>query len=471
VGGYFAFFAGSGSKAIQSIAVMPFVNESGNKDIEYLSDGMTETLINSLSQLSNLNVKARSSVFRYKGKETDPQTIGKELNVEAILNGRITQRGDQLTLSLELINAQTENVLWGNKYERKSSELVSLQAEIARDVSSKLKTKLSGKDEQKLTKEYTSNPKAFEAYLKGRFYWGRRTGDNLKKGITFFNQAIELDPNYSLAWSGLADSYAVLPYYTLTPGKEAYPKARDAAEKAVDLDPELAEARTSLASAIQNQFDITGAEKEFKAAIKLNPKYATAHQWYGQVLMVKGDLEGALRETRKSSELEPFSAVKSLSVGMQLYFLGRDNEAIAQFRKGLEIDGNFAFTHRYLGYVLAKQGKYDEALSEMKKAAEQDPLHFTPGIGYVYALSGDTQKAREILRQELDRRKLEGYVDMNIATIYVALGEKEKAIESIEEAFREDAFDLQWVKADPVFAILNTEPRYQALLKKIGFPE
>jgi len=339
---YFAFFTATDTRQIRSIAVMPFVNESGNKDIEYLSDGMTETLINSLSQLTNLNVKARSSVFRYKGKENNPITIAKELNVEAILNGRITQRGDQLTLSLELINAQTENVLWGKKYERKSSELVTLQTEIARDVSGKLKMRLSGEDEQKLTKEYTANPKAFEAYLKGRFYWGKRTGDSLKQGIVFFNQAIELDPNYALAWSGLADSYNVLYWYTSIPWKETYPKARAAAEKAVALDPELAEARVSLASNLYERWDITAAEKEFKAAIKLNPKYATAHHWYGGLLVDMGDLDGALRETRKATELEPFSTVMSEQVGQLLFMLGRDSEAIAQFRKTLEMDGNFS---------------------------------------------------------------------------------------------------------------------------------
>ncbi|MDH3492148.1 MAG: FlgO family outer membrane protein [Acidobacteriota bacterium] len=471
VGVGYWFFGNSRANQINSIAVMPFVNETENKNIEYLSDGMTETLINSLSQLPDISVKARSSVFRYKGKEFDLKKIASELNVEAILTGRIVQRGEEITLNLELIDPQSETTIWGNKYVRKSSELVTLQTEIARHVSSKLKPKLSGEDERKLTKEYTENPEAFEAYLKGRFYWEKRTGDNLKQGIISFNQAIELDPNYALAWSGLADSYSVLAFYTSTPGRETNLKARAAAEKAVALDPELAEARTSLAETMFHQFDITGAEKEFKAAIKLNPKYATARQWYGQLLMVKGDLEGALREAQKASELEPFSAVISQGVGEQLYHLGRDNEAIAQFRETFEIDRDFGFAHRYLGYVLARQGKYDEALSEMKKAAEQDSIHFAPAIGYVYALSGETQKAREILRREMDRRKREGVVDMHIATIYVALGEKEKAIESLEELFREKAADLAWIKAEPVFVSLRDEPRYTALLKKIGFPE
>src|SRR6266705_1158819 len=246
IAGYF-YFSRKSNASIQSIAVMPFVNASGNADLEYLSDGMTETLIRSLSQLPNLNVKARSSVFRYKGKETDAKTICKEFDVPAILNGRLTQRGDQLTLNLELIDAQTENVLWTDQYDRKSSDLVSLQNEIARDVSTKLRTKLSGTDKQKLAKTYTTNPEAYRLYLQGRFYWNKREEKDFRKAVEYFNQAIALDPNYALAYVGLADSYALLYSFGFMPPTEAIPKARDFARRASSLDDSMAEPHATLA--------------------------------------------------------------------------------------------------------------------------------------------------------------------------------------------------------------------------------
>src|SRR5262245_24103378 len=245
IGGYF-YFSRNRSLAIQSIAVMPFVNESGNADVEYLSDGMTETLIGSLSQIPNLNVKARSTVFRYKGKATDAKSVGKELNVQAVLNGRVMQRGDQLTLSLELVNTNTENVIWTEQYNRKQADLVTLQSEIARDVSSKLKTKLSGDDQAKLAKTYTTNADAYKLYLQGRFYWNKREEKEFRRAVDYFNQAIALDPNYALAYAGEADAYALLGTFGFMPSAEAAPKAQDFAARASALDPGLAEPHTTL---------------------------------------------------------------------------------------------------------------------------------------------------------------------------------------------------------------------------------
>ena len=269
---FFAYRYVTSTKQIESIAVMPFVNESGNADSDYLSDGMTETLINGLSQIPELNVKARTTVFRYKGKEIDPKKIAAELGVQAILTGRVVQRGDALTLNLELIDAQTENILWGNRYERKSSELVALQTEIARDVSSKIKSKLSGADAAKVGKNYTTNPEAYQLYLKGRFFWSKLTPDGLQKSLEFYAQAIEVDPNYALAYAGLADSYNLLGSYGFWPIKESHPKARAAAEKALTLDGDLSEAHASLATVIADYYwDWAAAESHFKRAIELNP--------------------------------------------------------------------------------------------------------------------------------------------------------------------------------------------------------
>ena len=251
---------------------MPFVNESGNADFEYLSDGMTETLIGSLSELPNINVKARSSVFRYKGKTTDAKTIGKDLSVQAVLNGRVMQRGDQLTLSLELVNADTENVIWSGQYSRKQSELVSLQSDVARDVSSKLKTKLSGVDQQKLTKTYTTNAEAYQLYLRGKFFWNKRTGEALKQAVGFYNQAIERDPNYALAYSGLAETYVLFSSYDVASAKDSMPQAKAAAQRALEIDESLAEAHTALGFYLSNyDWNREGAEKEYRRAIELKP--------------------------------------------------------------------------------------------------------------------------------------------------------------------------------------------------------
>ncbi len=263
--GFFGYrYLNSSAKQIESIAVMPFVNESGNADVEYLSDGMTETLINSLSQIPSLSVKARSSVFRYKGKELDPKKIASELNVQAILTGRIIQRGEQMTLNLELIDARTENTIWGNKYERKSSDLISLQSEIALDVSNKLKTKLSGADEQKVTKTYTANPEAYQLYLKGRFQWNKRTAESLKQAAEFYKQAIEKDPNYALAYSGLAETYVLFSVYSVALAKDSMPQAKAMAMRALEIDDSLAEAHTALGEyLIYYEWDRVAGKRNF----------------------------------------------------------------------------------------------------------------------------------------------------------------------------------------------------------------
>ncbi|MCA1637580.1 MAG: protein kinase [Acidobacteria bacterium] len=301
---------------IESIAVLPFVNESGNADNEYLSDGMTETLISSLSQLPRLSVKARSSVFRYKGKEINPQTIGKELNVQAILNGRVLQRDDQLTLRLELVDARNENVIWSEQYNRKQTDLVSLQTEIARDVSNKLKTKLSGTDEKKLSKNYTENTEAYQLYLKGRYHWNKRTGADVRKSVEYFQQAIDKDPTYALAYAVLAEAYILIPNYTNTPPHDAFPKARAAAEKALEIDETLAEAHNALADILyEYDWKFAEAEREFKRAIELNPNYATARHWYAEYLLVLGRNEEAIAEVKRAQELDPLSLIINSMVG------------------------------------------------------------------------------------------------------------------------------------------------------------
>ena len=328
VGGYF-YFTRKTTDTIQSIAVMPFVNESGNSDVEYLSDGMTETLIGSLSQLPNLNVKARSSVFRYKGKETDAKTIGRELNVQAILNGRVVQRGDQITLSLELVDVLTENAIWSQQYNRKQTDLVTLQSEVARDVSSKLKSKLSGADVAKVEKTYTANPEAYQLYLKGKFFWNKRTGGSLKQAAELYQQAIEKDPNYALAYSGLAETYVLFSSYDVAPATDSMPQAKAAALRALEIDDSLAEAHTALGFYLSNyEWDRDSSEREYRRAIELKPNYSTAHHWLGADLGNVKRLEESIAEMRRAEELDPLSPIIGTNLADMLVYARRYDEAI-----------------------------------------------------------------------------------------------------------------------------------------------
>ena len=331
--GYFAFFPGGGNDPIDSIAVMPFTSTNNDPDTQYLSDGLTESIIYNLSKLPQLKVLPTSTVFRYKGKEKTAEALGNELGVRAVLFSRITQRGDDLKISTELIDTKQNKVIWGEQYTRKVNDALSIQKEISKEISDRLQLKLTGEDEKKLTKTYTINPEAYQAYLKGRFHWNKRGKEDIKKAIEFFKEAIEIDPNYSLAWSGLADSYTLLTYNLGTPAKETMQKARSAAEKAIALDPDLAEAHTSLA-AILNLFhrDSAGAEKEFQTAIRLNPKYATAHQWYGTLLGSIGKPDDAIREVKVAQQLEPLSFAINRSFGEFLFFTRRFDEATKQYK-------------------------------------------------------------------------------------------------------------------------------------------
>ena len=455
---------------IASVAVMPFVNESGNAELEYLSDGMTETLISSLSQLPNLNVKARSTVFRFKGKETNPQTIGKELNVQAILNGRVVQRGDQLTLSLELIDAQTENVIWSEQYNRKQADLVSLQSEIARDVSSKLKSKLSGADQQKLAKTYTTNSEAYKLYLQGRFYWNKREEKDFRKAIEYLNQAIALDPNYALAYAGLADTYALLSAFGFMPPTEGVPRAREFARQAVSLDGGLAEPHTTLGYlSLTYDYDLAGSEREFRQAIELNPNYATAHQWYGEMLLNGGRLDEASAEYRRALEIEPLSLPINWDLGRFLYMSRRYDESMAQHKKTLELDPGFARAHRTLAEVYRVKGDYAKAVEERAR---------------FFDLIGQPQNAA-LIRATFARGGWLGFLrlvtaensplkDSNnnwvVAKAYLDLGQKDKAFAELNKAYENRLSSLCWLKVEPQLDSLRSDPRYQQLLQKMGFP-
>lgn len=469
----YRYFASANSKQIQSIAVMPFANDSGSADVEYLSDGMTETLIKSLSGLPGLDVKPRSSVFRYKGKDTDLQTIGKELNVQAILNGRVAQRGDQLTLSLELVDVQKNSVIWTEQYQRKQSDLVSLQSEIAKDVSTKLLAKLSGAEETKVTKAAAADPEAYQAYLKGRYYWNRRTTLNIKKAIEQFKFATDRDPNYALAFVGLADCYAVLNEYAGTPTSETVPLARAYAERALALDPQLAEPHATLAFVHEHSWEWSEAEKEFKLAITINPNYPTAYHWYSILLKGLGRNDEAAAMIKRAQELDPLSSVIAVNI-TRLYQLQNNHEAsIDNSLKIIELDPNFGPAHQYLGLSYLKLGRNAEAITEMEAAVE---LSNRSGIslgdlGYVYASTGKKAEALNVIKELEGKYERKEAIGQYIAAVYAGLEEKDRAFEWLEKDFEARNGKLAEIRWQLQFEALRDDPRYRDLLNRTGLPE
>jgi len=454
------------SGTISSIAVMPFVNEGGNQEAEYLSDGMTETLISSLSQLPNLNVKARSSVLRYKGK--DPKTAGQELHVQAVLNGRVIQRGNDLTLSLELVDVQTENVIWSERYNRKQTDLVSLQSDIARDVASKLKIKLSGADEQKLTRTYTQNADAYRLYLQGRFYANKRTPKDLRKAIDFFQQALRIDPNYSVAYAGLGISYGYLTTYGDVPASETFPRAREFTLKSIELDNTLAEPHLALGllNFLQDH-DFAGWEHESQLALAANPNSADAHRLNGLRLQYLGRFDEALVETKRALEIEPLSTAVNVSYSLSLFYSGRIEESEAQLKKTIELTPDLWFSHYYLYYLYRFKANYLQAVEELAKSKDlRDETEAAKLIRESFAKGG----WQGFLRAATDdaRMKINPYT---LAGLYAELGNKDRAFAALNEAVNKSDQSIGFVKIDPFMKPLHDDPRYAALLKRVGFPQ
>jgi serine/threonine protein kinase/tetratricopeptide (TPR) repeat protein len=471
--GYFAVSRGGSAKQISSIAVMPFVNESGNADVEYLSDGMTETLIKSLSNLSNLDVKPRSAVFRYKGKDTDLQTIAKELNVQAILNGRVAQRGDQLTLSLELVDVQKNSVMWTEQYQRKQSDVVSLQSEIARDVSTNLKAKLSGADETKVTRTATADPEAYQAYLKGRYYWNRRTAENLKKAIEQFKSATDRDPNYALAFVGLADCYAVLNEYAGTPTSETLPQSKANAERALAIDGQLAEAHATLGLVNDSSWQWGESEKEFKRAIELNPNYPTAYHWYSILLKNVGRNDEAVAMIKRAQELDPLSSVIAVNISRMYHLQNNYDASIENSLKIIELDPNFAPAYEYLALSYLKLGRNAEAIAAAEKAGD---LSKRAGIalgdlGYVYAAVGKRAEAIDKIKELEEKYIRKEAIGQYIAAVYVGLGDKDRAFEWLEKDFQARNGKLAEIRWQIQFEPLRDDPRFKDLIKRIGLPQ
>ena len=455
--------------SIKSIAVMPFINESGSPDVDYLSDGMTETLINSLSQIPNLRVKARSSVFRYKGKEIDPRKIASELDIQAILTGRVVQRGEQLILNLELIDAQTENSLWGNKYERRSSDLVSLQNEITRDVSNRLKPKLSGVDAAKVEKTYTANAEAYQLYLKGRFYGSKRTAKDAQKSIEYFQQAVAIDPNYALAFAGLAESNWFLALYSYPQVNEVIPKARELALKALELDNSLAEPHSILGVICLNyDHDFTCMERETKLSIELDQNYSEGYRRYGLLLQDLGRFEEARVHVKRALEIDPLSPVTNFQIAQVLFFERKYEESETQSKKNVELDPNFWYGHCQLFYVYRMKRDYASAVEELAKVQDARGEPDAAKLIRESFAKGDWQGFLRRITEERTRLRLYPYF---VATFFAELGEKDKAFAELNEAIETKDQHAAWMKVDPYINQLRDDPRFQVVLKRAGFPE
>jgi serine/threonine-protein kinase len=469
----FSLLRGRG-EAIDSIAVLPFVNASTDSDTEYLSDGITETLIGQLSQIPRLKVMARSTVFRYKGSTLDPQEIGRDLNVRAVLTGRVSLRGETLTISTELMNVRDGSELWGEKYNPNLANILTVQDDIAREITEKLRLRLEGDEETRLTRHFTENSEAYQLYLKGRYYWNKRTPDGIQKAIEYFREAIERDPSYALAYAGLADCYHV-PANPLPP-REKMPLAKAAAIKALQLDDTLVEAHATLARVLfVYDWDWAAAEKEFKRAIELNPRYAPAHQWYGSFLSATGRHQEADAEEKRAQELDPLSLITNFELALAFYFSRNYSQAIDQFQKTLELDAYFPPPHTYLPAAYEQKGMFEEAIAGFQRAItltkDGDKILAMASLGHVYAVSGRKAEARKILA-ELQTLSEHSYVPaFDMALVYAGLGERDNAFAWLDKACEEHSFNLSNLKVEPRFDPLRSDPRFANLLRRIGFPQ
>ena len=459
--------------AIDSIAVLPFVNQNRDPDTEYLSDGLTESIINSLTQLPSLRVSPRSSVFQYKGKDIDPLKAARDLGVRAVLTGRMLQRGDNLMVSAELLDVRDNKQLWGEQYNRKLADALAVQQEISREISERLRTKLSGEDQRQLTRRDTSNPEAYAFYLKGRYYWNKRTPGNIRKAIEQFQLAADKDPNYALAYVGLADSYSLLEFYAGTPASETSPKAKAFAERALQLDNSLAEAHTSLGYAYEELWQWEKAEEEFKRALKLNPNYPTAHHWHGILLLDAGRFDEALIEAKRAQELDPLSLAISQNVSQTYLARGDVNSAIVEARKIIELDPRYPRGHMYLGLAYLKQGNYADANAELRKAVDlPERDRSVPGaLGYGYAVSGRRVEALAILKELEEKYGRHEAVGQDLAAVYAGLGDKDQAFAWLEKDFQARSGLLPRVRWYVPYESLRSDPRYTDLLRRMGLPQ
>lgn len=471
------------ANAIDSIAVLPFTytntdqKEMIGPDANWLSDGITESIINDLSHVPNLKVIARSSVFRYKGQNLDPQAVGRELNVRAVVTGRIVQIGDTVSVQTELVDVQNQTQLWGEKYRRKVSDVLELPEDISRQISAGLKLELSGEARKQIGKRYTVNPQAYELYWKGRYHWNQRKPEDVNQAIKYFQEAIKLDPQYALAYTGLADCY-VLGNILQMPPKQAMPMAAEAARKALAIDNQLAEAHTSLAKIkLSYEWDWAGAEAEFKEAIRLNPGYATAHQWYGVYLSEMGRHDESVRERTTAQDLDPLSLSIATGLGRAFYWARRYDESITRLQATIPRDPNYADTYWSLGLAYEQKRMHPEAISAFQRAVElskssesaEGKPEMLAVLAYAYVQAGKQSEARGILDQLKKNSTSERYISpYAVSLIYIALNEKDSAFQNLQQAFQERDENFIHLRVDPRLDPIRSDARFQQLLKQIN---
>jgi len=460
-------------KVIDSLAVLPFGNAGGDPEHEYLSDGITGTLINTLATLPKLRVMAQSTVSRFKTREIDPQAVGRELGVRAVLTGRIMQSGGSLRIGTELVDVATGSQLWGAQYDRKPGDIFVVQDEISSEISGKLRLRLTQAEKKQLTKHHTQNAEAYRLYLKGRHHWNRWTEEGFYKAIEHFQQAVENDPSYALAYAGLADCYVLLGWNSYLPPKDAFPTGKAAAKAALQLDPDLAEAHTPLAALLWlDDWDWDRAQTEFKRSLELSPTYPTANHWYAEYAMTMGRHEEAMVRIKKGQDLDPLSLIISVAVGWALYFARRYDEAIEQLRRTVDLDPNYPVTYWILGALLRKTGGYELAITEGEKGVRLSggsPL-MRAALAHTLGAAGRTTEALQILDDLTKLAKQKYVAPYFFAGIHIGLGESERAIEYLQECYEEHSHWLIYLHLDPSMDDLRNNPDFQDLLRRVGLP-
>jgi serine/threonine-protein kinase len=465
--------------AINSVAILPFINDTKDPNAEYLSDGITESIINSLSQLPNLRVMSRNAAFRFKSSNMDPVEAGRNLNVGAVLTGRLIALDNRLVIRTELIKVADGSQIWGEEYNSNVTDIFSVQDEVSRKISQSLRLRLSGEDEEKLAKRYTKDAEAYQLYMKGRYFWNKRNEEGFRNGIEFFKRAEEKDPTFALAFSGLADSYALLCDIGVARPIDEMPKAKAAAQKAVDADPTLAEAYTSRAFVrLSYDWDWLGAESDFQQALKLNPKYPTAHQWYASYLMQMGKFNRAKAEIEEAHKLDPLSPIITANHGLYSYYEHKYDDAIEIYKQGLKADPDFWVARHYLALAYVQKGMYNEAIAELRaliKAPATGPIpdkvietemEASSSLGFAYGMAGKTAEANDILSklQSLSHRR---YISgIYFAIVYAGLKDSERTVHYLNDAFQSRQPGLVLIRIDPTFDWLRSDQRFQELIRR-----
>jgi TolB-like protein/Tfp pilus assembly protein PilF len=461
------------AKIIDSLAVLPFENASDDPENEYLSDGITGSLINVLATIPTLRVMAQSTVFRFRSREIAPQAIGRELNVRAVLTGRIMQGGGSLRISTELVDVATGSQLWCGQYDRKSGDIFGLQDEISTEISGKLQLHLTRAEKKRLTRHPTENAEAYRLYLKGRHHWNRWTEEGFYKAIGYFQQAAEKDPNYALAYAGVADSYVLLGWNSYLPPKESFPKAKAEAMTALHLDPHLAEAHTPLAAVLWlHDWQWKKAQTEFRRSLELGPTYPTANHWYAEYVMTMARHGEALARMNNSQELDPLSLIINVAVGWAFYFSRQYENAIEQLRRTVELDPSYPVTYWILGLLLRKTGRYELAIAEGEKAVKLSggsPL-MRAALAQTLGTAGRTKEASQVLDELIELSREKYVAPYFLAGVHIGLGEDDRAIEYLEKSYEERSHWLIYLHMDPGMDALRYNLRFQDLLRRVGLP-